>query len=342
MKSESVYRINDSRDMSNIDDDSVELVVTSPPYPMIEMWDSMYASLDRNVDYLLSNSHGDRAFEYMHRVLDAVWGEVSRVLVPGGIACVNVGDATRTLQYEFKRYHNRDRITESFTELGFTSLPSILWHKPTNSPTKFMGSGMLPPNAYVTQEHEHILIFRNGNRRQFTPYETRRYESAYFWEERNRWFSDSWTEITGRKQQEGQSRIAAFPTEIPYRLVNMFSVYGDTVLDPFAGTGTTGWVASLSGRNSILFDIEDYTDRYSDHCMELYMAETAQRRLTDHIQFVAGDDGTYEYQSIEYGIPVKTKAEKEIKFYSPSRVYPAENDEGITIEIEYDPLSFEF
>ena len=125
---------------------------------------------------------------------------------------------------------------------GFTSLPDILWRKPTNAPNKFMGSGMLPAGAYVTYEHEYILIFRKGGKRAFDRPPRRRQlrrRSAYFWEERNVWFSDVWTDLTGdapgSRRRETRARSAAFPFELPYRLIQMFSVYGDTVLDPFAG-----------------------------------------------------------------------------------------------------------
>jgi len=169
---------------------------------MIEMWDDLFCSLDPAIGPALGDGDGRRAFELMHDALAAVWAELDRVLVDGGIACVNVGDATRTLDDSFRVYQNHARIIEAFDGLGFEPLPEILWRKPTNAAAKFMGSGMIPPNAYATLEHEYVLVFRNGSeRRSFEPGADRRYESAYFWEERNEWFSDLWTDVRGTLQE---------------------------------------------------------------------------------------------------------------------------------------------
>ena len=189
----------DATGMDEVADESVDLVVTSPPYPMIEMWDGLFRQQVEGVGEALAAAAGDRAFASMHDHLDAAWREVHRVLRPGGIACINIGDATRTLAGEFRLYPNHSRVLAGLSQLGFATLPDILWRKPTNAPTKFMGSGMLPPGAYVTYEHEYILIARKGKRRQFTkPGEkVLRRQSAYFWEERNSWFSDVWFDLRG-------------------------------------------------------------------------------------------------------------------------------------------------
>lgn len=103
---------------------------------------------------------------------------------------------------DFQLYSNHSRILHRFLDLGFAALPDILWHKQTNAPNKFMGSGMLPVGAYVTYEHEYILILRKGRRRDFTSEQekTRRRESAFLGEERNLWFSDVWLDIKGAAQ----------------------------------------------------------------------------------------------------------------------------------------------
>src|SRR6056297_3775680 len=248
----------DARDLP-LADDSVELVVTSPPYPMIEMWDDIFGALDPAIADALGAGDGDRAFSLMHDVLDTVWAELTRVLAPGGIACINVGDATRSLSDGFRQYPNHAEITNRLTDHGLLALPDILWRKPTNSGAKFMGSGMVPPNAYPTLEHEHILVFRNGDLRSFPPGDEDRYESAYFWEERNEWFSDLW-DVPGEDQHvdgvDARERSGAFPLEIPLRLVRMFSTYGDTVLDPFWGTGTTTLAAMVAGRDSVGYETD--------------------------------------------------------------------------------------
>jgi len=244
MNTTHTLHIGDARTMSALGDASVHLIVTSPPYPMIAMWDDAFRALVPGVGALLDADRGFDAFEAMHTALDAVWAECSRVLVPGGFLCINIGDATRTIGGAFCLYPNQARIVAAGLRLGMTPLPDILWRKPTNAPNKFMGSGMLPAGAYVTYEHEYVLVFRKGGKREFSTAEkAKRAASAFFWEERNVWFSDLWTDLRGTTQRLAKDgpreRSAAFPFELPYRLVNMYAMQGDVVLDPFAGTGTT-------------------------------------------------------------------------------------------------------
>jgi len=328
--------IGDSQSLTEIDTDAVDLVVTSPPYPMIEMWDELFCSLDPAIQEYLDAGQGREAFEAMHSTLDSVWESIERVLVDGGIACINIGDATRRLDGSFRRYQNHSRVVSAFDALGFEPLPSILWRKPTNSATKFMGSGMVPPNAYVTLEHEHILVFRNGlHKRDFEPNADRRYEAAYFWEERNRWFSDLWTDITGRSQQltggESRERSGAYPFVIPYRLICMYSVYGDTVLDPFWGTGTTTLAAMASGRHSIGKELDSGFQTAFDQHIESVPTITDEilgRRLRAHTEFVSGRRAAgeqVEYDAENYTFPVMTNQEREIMFYRIKAVERGEN-----------------
>lgn len=253
--------IGNASKMGPLEDESVHLVVTSPPYPMIEMWDEIMIKQNPLIAEAFDSNDGPVAFELMHQELDKVWKEVERVLLPGGFACINIGDATRTLNGNFALYPNHARIISAFLKLGLTNLPNILWRKQTNAPNKFMGAGMLPAGAYVTLEHEWILVFRKGGKRTFKTAEEKqkRQQSAFFWEERNVWFSDLW-DLKGTKQKmnstETRNRSAAYPFEIPYRLINMYSVRGDTVVDPFLGTGTTSLAAIAAGRNSVGFEID--------------------------------------------------------------------------------------
>ena len=327
--------VDDSRHLEGVDDDAVELVVTSPPYPMIELWDELFADLDETVDDRIEEGNGRRAFELMHEQLDDIWGEVDRVLVEGGIACINIGDATRTVDGNFRVYQNHSRIIDAFERLGFEPLPEVLWRKPVNSAAKFMGSGMLPPNAYVTLEHEYILIFRNGTaQRRFEPKSERRYNSAYFWEERNQWYSDVWMDIKGELQSldtgELRSRSAAYPFEIPYRLINMYSVYGDTVLDPFWGTGTTSLAAMTAARNSIGYEIEaEFAHVFNERATDApkFSRNVVQQRLDDHREFVENElesGGDFEYEAENYDFPVTTKQEQPMQFYSIESVSETE------------------
>ena len=331
METEHRVVVGDARSLEDLDDDSVELVVTSPPYPMIEMWDDLFADLDPEIGDHLEAADGQAAFDAMHAQLDQVWTEVERVLVDGGIACVNVGDATRKLGESFRVYQNHSRVIDDFEALGFEPLPEILWRKPANGGAKFMGSGMLPPNAYVTLEHEYVLVFRKGKQhRAFDPGSERRYNSAFFWEERNRWFSDLWTDVRGDLQtleeEAPRERSAAFPFTIPYRLINMFSVYGDTVLDPFWGTGTTSLAAMVAGRSSVGYELDSsFTEVFADRVADVgaLSRRVVDRRLADHREFVAerraaGDE--LGYDADYYDFPVTTKQERPILLYTVSAV----------------------
>ncbi|PCR90285.1 DNA-methyltransferase [Natrinema ejinorense] len=342
--------VGDSRDLSQVTDDSVELVVTSPPYPMIEMWDDLFTELDPAVGEALAAGDGREAFEAMHAQLDRVWDELERVLVDGGIACINVGDATRSVDGSFRVYPNHARVLEAFERRGFDPLPDILWRKPANSAAKFMGSGMIPPNAYVTLEHEYILVFRKGGEsRSFEPGADRRYEAAYFWEERNRWFTDVWTDVRGDLQaidatdDDLRERSAAYPLEIPYRLLCMYSAYGDTVLDPFWGTGTTTLAAMCAGRDSVGYELEDAFLEVFDEGVEAVPAlsrSIGRARLERHREFVdrRREDGKgFEYDADYYETPVVTKMEREIRLREVSAVHEA--DDGY--RLEHAPLVLE-
>ena len=235
----------DSTDMKDLEDATIDLVVTSPPYPMIEMWDKMFHSV------------GAKTYDQMHDYLAKIWKECFRVLKKGGLMCINIGDATRSIDHRFKLYPNHSKVIEKCEEIGFETLPYILWQKPTNKPNAFLGSGFLPPNGYVTLDCEYILIFRKDGLRKFEPKQKDRYESAFTKEERDVWFSQIWNIKGSRQNNKGmQRRTAEYPEEIVERLIKMFSIKGDTVLDPFLGTGTTTLVAKRLDRNSIGYEIE--------------------------------------------------------------------------------------
>lgn len=183
MNSSHKILISDSRDLSQIKDNSIDLIVTSPPYPMIQMWDNLFSDLSGDVKNALQKENGDLAFENMHLELDKVWKELFRIVKNGSFVCINIGDATRSIGDRFQLFSNHSRIISSCKKIGFDTLPVILWRKQTNAPNKFMGSGMLPSGAYVTLEHEYILIFRKGEKRQFKTQDEKdkRMQSSFFW-----------------------------------------------------------------------------------------------------------------------------------------------------------------
>jgi site-specific DNA-methyltransferase (cytosine-N4-specific) len=177
-------------------------------------------------------------------------------LLPGGLLAINVGDALRSKGGEFRLWPNHVDVTHACRSLGFTPLPYILWKKPTNKPNAFLGSGFLPPNAYVTVDCEFILLFRKGPLRAFPVRDPGRERSRYGRAERDRWFSQVWSDVRGARQRGPGARTGAFPPAIPERLVRMFSCEGETVLDPFAGTGTTLWAAARWGREAIGVELD--------------------------------------------------------------------------------------
>lgn len=337
----------DSCRMEPVSDHSVDLIVTSPPYPMIAMWDEQFAADDAEVAAALQRGEGPAAWEAMHRRLDRVWGECARVLKNGGFICVNIGDATRTLDGDFRLYSNHSRIISAFLSLGFVQLPAVLWRKPTNSPNKFMGSGMLPAGAYVTLEHEYVLIFRKGGKRRFTTESARarRRRSALWWEERNHWYSDVWqfkgsrqkhagAPVSGRSSQMNGSfqmpvprrRSGAFPFELAYRLIHMYAVQGDVVLDPFAGTGTTLCAAMAGARNSIGIEIEP---SFVDFARQRLLAgrgelnEYSRERLERHTAFIdqyTTQKGIPKHYHDFYRLPVITSQETDIRLPFLSQV----------------------
>ncbi len=329
MKTEHHLLFCDARFISaSLKPESVDLVVTSPPYPMIAMWDEQFSAMNPDIREKLKREDAKEAFSLMHDELFKVWKEVYTLLKPGGFACINIGDATRKTGEDFQLFSNHSRITEQMVQLGFQALPLILWRKATNSPTKFMGSGVLPSGAYVTLEHEYILIFRKGGKRAIITLQEKkkRQNSAMFWEERNSWYSDVW-DLPGVRQTissgeyKARKRNASFPLELPLRLINMYSLQDDIVLDPFAGLGTTMRSAILSKRNSI--NVEWEKELLEKPLLSLpsekkTLNQFIKKRIDNHLLYVESHQqakGLMKYKHSAYGFPVKSQQEREIKFY---------------------------
>lgn len=335
----------DSSNMYDIENNTIQLIVTSPPYPMIEMWDELFISQNPEIKLDLENGNTLEAYQKMHIILNKVWDECDRVLEDNGFICINIGDATRTIKGKFQLFSNHSNIIKYFENKGYSILPDIVWRKQSNSPNKFMGSGMYPAGAYVTYEHEHILVFRKGEKRIFNNKEKiARHQSAYFWEERNVWFSDLW-DIKGvsqtlKRKSAGRERNASFPFDIPYRLVNMYSVKGDTVLDPFSGLATTSYACMVSQRNSIGCEIDNGIASLSIEELKKSTNEINNKidnRLKQHMDFI--DSLTDEkrekcYTNIYHNFLVKTKQEKEIQIQKIKSIYVEKN----SIYCEYSPF----
>lgn len=338
MKTTHKIIFSDSRNIVDVPSESVNLMITSPPYPMIKMWDKMFSEQNPEIEKALQSQDGSLAFELMNKELDKVWDEVYRVLESGGIACINIGDAVRTLNKNFELFSSHSRILMHCLKIGFQALPGILWRKQTNAPNKFMGSGMLPPGAYVTLEHEHILILRKAGKREFKNENDKlnRHKSSFFWEERNVWFSDIWEGLKGTGQKLNDEKIrgrsAAYPFELAFRLISMFSVKGDTVLDPYLGTGTTSVAAMVSGRNSLGVEIDpNFKDTIYSRCDEIvdFGNNYNKKRMDRHLEFVeerTKTKGELKYVNKVYKFPVMTRQELEIVFHNLTEVKKVDNN----------------
>jgi DNA modification methylase len=324
--------------MKEVEDESIDLIVTSPPYPMYDMWDSMFTNMNAEIGDCLKTKPM-RAFELQHRELDRVWDECIRVLKDGCYLIINIADAPRSFNKDFQMFDNHSRIVSYVTNKGLKELPPIIWKKPTNSPNKFMGS-FLPCNGFVTSEHEHILIFKKGTKRIFTDEERlSRRESAFFYEERNTWFSDTWN-VVGASQKidsETRDRSAAYPLEIPYRLISMFSIKGDTVLDPFGGLQTTSKAAMLLGRHSIGYELDKLLKPLI--MVNLESAPTfnhlAHGRLLRHLDFIKNRECKYYNSNLNCN--VVTNYETDIRLDTIQSIKSVEGD-SLQYTVSYEPL----
>jgi site-specific DNA-methyltransferase (adenine-specific) len=247
---ESEHRLinGDARDLSFLDDQSIHLVVTSPPY-----W-----NLKRYNEHPDQLGHIDN-YESFLTELDKVWRHVFRILVPGGrLVCV-VGDVCVSRK-KFGRhlvFPLHSDISVSCRKIGFDNLNPIIWHKISNASfevsngTKFLGKPY-EPNAIIKNDIEFILMQRKpGGYRK--PTEKQRELSRINKNDFNNWFRQIWS-ITGASTK---NHPAPFPLELPTRLVKMFSFVSDTILDPFCGTGTTLIAALRSDRNSVGVEIDE-------------------------------------------------------------------------------------
>jgi modification methylase len=215
--------------MHELEDNSVGAIITSPPYCMISKWDNLFLKQTGRSEVISKTS-----FIWQHAILKKTWIECHRVLVDGGICCINVGDATRSINKEFICYPNYAKTVMDLYGLGFSPLIPILWKKISNKPNSFLGSGFLPVNCYISQDIEYIAVFRKNKIRQFkTSTEKQlRNDSKFTREERDLWFSQLWEGIPGNK---GAKIDSSWNIEIPTRLVQMFSIKGDLIVDPFCG-----------------------------------------------------------------------------------------------------------
>ncbi|HSZ57485.1 MAG TPA: site-specific DNA-methyltransferase [Tepidisphaeraceae bacterium] len=241
--------LGDARGLDWIPDQSVHLVVTSPPYWTLK-------------EYREHDSQMGAIEEYSHFLdeLDRVWWHCYRALVPGGRVCCVVGDVC-VARKEAGRHQViplHSDIQVRARKLGFENLTPILWHKISNGALETEGNGAgfygkpYQPGAIVKNDVEYILFFRKGGKyRSVGP--AAKALSMMTKQEMQSWFRSIWTDVPGASTQK---HPAPYPLELAMRLIRMFSFAGDTVLDPFLGTGTTVEAAMDTGRNSVGVEID--------------------------------------------------------------------------------------
>jgi len=256
-----LYR-EDARDMSCQPSASVHLVLTSPPYWTLKEYRDTKAQLGHIQNY----------DEFLY-ALDKVWKHCFRALVPGGRLICVVGDVCLSRRENGGRHTVvplHASIQEHCRRIGFDNLAPIIWHKISNAAYEVEnGSGFLgkpyEPNAVIKNDIEFILMQRKpGGYR--TPDISAKILSLISADNHKKWFQQIWEGITGASTKH---HPAPYPTELAERLIRMFSFVGDTVLDPFLGTGTTCVAAAKWGRNSIGIEVDDQYFRF------------AHKRLTD-------------------------------------------------------------
>jgi len=265
--------LQDARDLSNLQSESVHLIVTSPPYWTLKE----YRRTDGQLGFI-----GD--YEQFLCELDKVWGHCFRLLVPGGRLICVVGDVCLSRRKNGGRHTVvplHSSIQEHCRELGFDNLAPIIWYKIANAVhevengSSFLGKPY-EPNAVIKNDIEFILMQRKPGGYRSPSLETR-VLSVISTENYAKWFQQIWHGVTGASTR---NHPAPFPMELAERLIRMFSFVGDTVLDPFSGTGTTSLAAARWGRHSIGVEVDPH---YFDLAHDRISSETADLFGTSHI-----------------------------------------------------------
>lgn len=244
--------LHSSENMSQIPNESVHLMVTSPPYNVGKVYDK---------DWTLE--------EYLS-FLRRVWAEVYRVLVPGGRACINIANLGRKPYIPLHAFVIRDLL-----EVGFLMRGEIIWNKAASaSPSTAWGSWCSPSNPTLRDMHEYILVFSKGTyARKALPNR----KSTISREEFLEYTKSVWTFPAVSARSIGHP--APFPVELPYRLIQLYTYADEVVLDPFMGSGQTALAALSAGRKYVGYEIEPSYVRLAEQRIQHYLATQASPRL---------------------------------------------------------------
>ena len=327
----------DSRSLNKIQDKSVQLIITSPPYWQLK-------------DYGTEDQIGfnDSYEEYINN-LNLVWQECNRVLSDGCRMCINIGD-------QFARYKVipiRTEIIRFCESLGMDYMGAIIWQKTTTMNTSgggaIMGSFPYPRNGILKMDYEFILLFKKqGNAPK--PSKDQKERSIITKEEWSQLFSSHW-HFSGVKQCE---HIAMFPEELPRRLIKMFSFVGETVFDPFVGSGTTSLAALHLGRNSIGYEINKSfepiirnklcEEQLSFDAEESHVSfsddKTGNTATIDRLPYLFSDphkmDKKVDVKKLQFGSSIDGSQTKREDLYSVRRIFSPERIElnnGLVIKL---------
>jgi site-specific DNA-methyltransferase (adenine-specific) len=281
--------LGDARRIPYIADSSIHLVITSPPYWTLKKYNENDGQLGHISDY-----------ESFLVELAKVWNEAYRVLVPGGRLIIVVGDVCLS-----RRSNGRHvvvplhaDIAVNCRKIGFDNLNPIIWHKISNASyeisngSKFLGKPY-EPNSIIKNDIEFILMQRKpGGYRQ--PTARQRELSLIAKDDYNKWFRQFWN-IGGASTKR---HPAPFPLELPYRLIRMFSFWGDTLLDPFSGTATTTLAAMKTGRNSIGIEIDSEYNRQAAERLLQERSNFFSSAIMEFSQVIETSDGALSLTKI--------------------------------------------
>jgi len=286
--------------MNLLSDRSIHLVITSPPYWQLK-------------DYGTESQIGfHESYESYINNLNLVWSECERALYPGCRLCVNIGDQfARSVYYgRYKVIPIRTEIIRFCETIGFDYMGAVIWQKVTTTNTtggaSIMGSFPYPRNGILKLDYEFILIFKKPGDAP-KPTKEQKERSAMTKEEWNTYFSGHWN-FAGAKQD---GHIAMFPEELPRRLIKMFAFQGDTVLDPFMGSGTTNLAARNLGRNSVGYEINSECVEISKQKLGVNQPDLVGTKYDFQYDTVSGDF-EIDIQQLPYRFQDPHKLDKKV------------------------------